>query len=548
MADVVERSLRTGDVVLVQAGDFVPADLRLVEARGLEVDEWELTGEIAPVAKRVNGSEAVYLYQGSRVVRGNGKGEVTAVGAATEYGAILKQREERHGHKRPAVISGRYLILLIGLLPAFGVALIRYGRPAAFLSVLITAALALLLQNGELLKHALISGEVRRLKARNILLQDEEVLSVLADLDVICLDKTGVLTARDIEVKRIYCGEGMLDLSSFPANDHLATLTGIACALCNDVMFLEKLAQADPIDRALISFAGKHGFDFSELIRRYRRVYDEPFDSEARYMAAGFEHDGRTLYFAKGDPETILRMCDGYFLVSGAERRMDGEFGQSVRAKTQAISQEGDIAISLAYRDSCSGTPPRRYTFLGLIHLENPLRPGAGELIARLNRHGIRAVMMTGDRPETALAVGRKVGLVADSPLCLTGKHIAGMALTDVARQAAYVPIFARLLPSQKGVLIRLLQQQNHVVGMVGDGANDAIALRAADVGISTVADSSPFARRAAQALINELADLTTLIEGARRLQRRVKFLTAGRWVALAAIALGWYVWGLVHW
>jgi len=158
---------------------------------------------------------------------------------------------------------------------------------------------------------------------------------------------------------------------------------------------------------------------------------------------------------------------------------------------------------------------------------------------------GVRTVMLTGDRPEVAAHIGEKAGIGGDPRLLLSGKQIARMALSDVARQSEDVSIFARLAPSQKGIVVRLLQRQGHGVAMVGDGANDAIALRAADVGISFVEDSSPFARRASRILIRELADVWTVMRSARRMERWRTWLTVFRVSALVGMVLGWYAWVL---
>jgi magnesium-transporting ATPase (P-type) len=173
------------------------------------------------------------------------------------------------------------------------------------------------------------------------------------------------------------------------------------------------------------------------------------------------------------------------------------------------------------------------------------LRPGVPDKVRWLKNMGIRPLMLTGDRPEAAMAVGQQAGIGLDSQYCLTGKDIARMALQEVARQAAHVSIFARLLPSQKGILVRLLQQRGHSVAMVGDGANDAVALRAADVGISFGESSSPLAKRVSRILIHDLADLLTMIAGAKRVERWLKYLMLFRIAALISMLVGLYAWTL---
>jgi P-type Ca2+ transporter type 2C len=240
-------------------------------------------------------------------------------------------------------------------------------------------------------------------------------------------------------------------------------------------------------------------------------------------------------------------MCRSYLTAAGHERNIDFLFYSAVRTQIDAITQEGNIVIAVAYRLDVSADPPEHYTFLGIVELENPVRPGVPEAIRGLKQAGIRPILLTGDRAESAVVVSRKAGIETRPQYYLTGQQIAYMNLDEVARQAAYVSVFARLLPSQKGILVRLLQREQQQVVMVGDGPNDTIALRAANVGISLVEHSSPIARRVSQVLINDLADLLTLIQSARRLKSREGDVDLLRLAALLALFLGLYV-GLFKW
>ncbi len=530
--------------MLLQAGDLVPADLELLEARGLEVDEWDLTGELMPVEKRVD-EEAVYIYRGSKIIRGSGKGIVVATGEDTEFGQILNQPWEEDKRRRPLLIQAQHLWLLALLLPPFIAAARRYEQDALVSLLFLAAAAAMVvLQNHELFWYLLTSSEARRLEARGIEVRDATCLDIVSQLDVVCLDKTGVLTTLDIEVGSIHFAGEMLEVVSSLPHDERGALTGIGCALCNDVFFLERRDQANRIDRALIAFALRHGFDIEQLAAQYKRVYDKPFDSEDRYMAAGFDVGDQRLCFAKGDPEVILKMCTRYMDASGAERKADIAFLHSVRTALDSAEQKGNIVLVMACSQG-EEMPPRHYTFLCVICLQNALRPAVRGWVRSVGAEGIRPVMLTGDRAETAMIVGEQAGIGDGSSHCLTGKDIAAMPFDEVARQAAHGSIFARLLPHQKGILIRLLQQTGHSVAMVGDGANDTIALRCADVGISFVENSSPFAKRVSRILVRDLVDFLEIVTGAKRVDRQLRDLGLFRGIALVFMLLGLYWWML---
>jgi magnesium-transporting ATPase (P-type) len=523
---IPESEMRNGDVLVLQAGDLVAADVKLIEARGLEVDEFDLTGEIMPVDKVVN-KEDVFVYKGSKVNRGNGKGIVVATGEKTEYGKILKQRWGQVKYRFPPLIKTKYLILPVLLLPPLTLFAIYNGNIALMAPLFLgIAVFAVLMQNSGLFKYMIFLNEIKNLKRRGIQLHNEHFLEGISDVDVVCFDKTGVLTTRDIEVKRIHFANDNPDMKNFISDEGVLGLTKIACALCNDVAFFERISLADPIDKALIGFAAQNGVSLDELTARYKRIHEKPFDSEDRFMESGFEKDGKKIYFAKGDPQVILNMCDKYVLTSCEEKRIDLDFLLSFKSKSNIIDSSGDRTIALAYRSSNQQTPPTRYTFLCLVQFENPLKPRVKEVVESLQEDGVRTIIVTGDRPETALKISREIGIADKSNYSLTGRTMDRMGLPEIAKQSDYISVYSRLLPSQKGLLVRLLRQRNRFVVMVGDGANDTVALKLANVGVSFVEDSSPFAKRVSKVLIKDLPDLLTLIQSAKRIKFRIKCLT----------------------
>lgn len=223
---------------------------------------------------------------------------------------------------------------------------------------------------------------------------------------------------------------------------------------------------------------------------------------------------------------------------------MDFAFWRFNNTYIDAIQQNGDTVIALAYATSdVSGHPPDAYTFLCLLQFENTMQPGVREVIQGLSKNGIRCILLTGDRGETAAKIGRDSGIAEYTTAVLSGKVIDRMDLAEVARQAAYCSIFARLLPSQKGMLIRLLQQRGHWIAMVGDGPNDGIALKVADIGISYGVDSSPIARRLSDILIPNLAGLFRLFISARRIKGRARLMKVVRIFLIGFIILVPYLW-----
>jgi len=531
LINIEQDDLNQGDLVVVQGGEIVPADLRLVESKGLVVDEFELTGEIMPVVKTAEDQETM-LYMGCRVIQGTGRGIVMATSEQTEYGEILKECEEPNQPDKLHVFKARYLILVALCWPAFIVDITQSTNRIFTGGIyLVLSAFLFLLQNNELIKFLYLSRQIRKHRRFGVQIRTAHSLQALGKVDVICFDKTGVLTTRQMAVKNIYGTEGSISPDSF-YKENLNRLINLGCALCNDILVPEKIGQAHPIDQALLSFANKNGIDVAKTLHQANRFYHRSFDSENRYMACGFAlNNGKTYYFAKGDPDVILKMCDGYMNTKGIKTKLDAKFLHQINTQIDEMSQLGNTLIALAYSPRMAELVPAGFTFLCLVQLENALQPGATNLIKQLTRRGIRSIMATGDRADTAIRISEQCGLTKNSKICLTGKMMVSMEFTEVFRQAAYCSVFARLLPSQKGILIRQLQQRGHSVAMIGDGPNDGIALKAADVDISFVNNSSPIARGLAQILINNLDDLLRLIEDAHTLSKISKYLKIVRFL-----------------
>lgn len=539
-----EKNLSNGQLVVVQIGDIIPADLRLVDERGLVVDEFEITGELLPVHKQVN-DEIINLYMGSKVVKGIGKGIVIAIGEETEYGKILKQKQELTSERPISIFQARYLFLVGLLLPAFG---LYFAKSAVdfwlvALSVIWSGA-AILLQNDDLFQHIVVHRQIRRLAHLNVQVSDSTTFERLWKMDILGFDKTGVLTTRDLKVKHIYLADGSENVEHTvvePHEDGAFPQILIACAMCHDVLIQEKVNQANPIDRALIEFAENQGVVLPELWAQYERIYDAPFEPENRSMACGYRRGGDVIYYIKGDPDVILNQCKDYLTAMGERKKVDTTFWNFMNSTIDSITKNGDTAIALACASDMNPQAGRVLSFLCLIQLENSLQPGAINVIQGLKKRGIRILLLTGDRLQTAIKVSQTCGIAENSQACLSGRVIDTMGSAEVIRQSQYCSVFARLNPSQKGYLIRLFQQRGCCVGMIGDGPNDGIALRVADISISFTKNSSFIARQFSKILLPELVDLLTLVEAADRAYWNVKVLKIFRLIILIGLLMGVY-------
>jgi Ca2+-transporting ATPase len=546
--NIEAANLKIGDRILLQVGDLVPADIILAEVNGLEIDEFDLNGEIMPVSKQGGSSDGI-AYMGSRVISGSGEGIVVAIGEQTEYGKIIKQEWEHDKPLKFPAFKKQYLILAGILLPAFVLLFIHLKFNLTLIAFYFLAPLALIiLQNDNLFSFLLITNENKRLQRLGIQIRDPKQLERWNEIDIICFDKTGVLTTRQMEIAQLFYVDQALNAEIFRSEslgfpEGISSLTTLACALCHDVYYIEKLEMGSSIDKALISFAINNHVDVSQLLQQSKRIYEKPFDSENRYMACGYEIEGKAYYFAKGDPSVVLKMCRKYLNLDGSENLLDADFYLQNRRNVDAITKNGDTAIALAYSSSNPEQNLKEYTYLCLLRLENPLHASTIDTIKKITTYKVKSLLVTGDRAETAIRIGIESGISPDSKAVLNGTAIERMNWYDVASQSAYCSVFARLTPSQKGLLILRLQQAGHKIAMVGDGPNDGVAMKLADIGVSLTKNSSIIARRLANILITDLPDIVKLLHAAKWIKTSANVLKLIRILIIACTIVAAYGW-----
>ena len=551
--DIDAAELVPGDLVLLEPGDRVPADLRLLQVRDLHIDEAALTGESLPVAKqvaRVAASAAIgdrfdVAHAGTVVSRGQGRGIVVATGAATEIGHIgalvagvgslttpLVRQLDRFARRITALILvagaavfgyGRYVQHMAGLdiflaVVGLAVAAIPEGLPAI---VTITLAIG---TNAMARQRAV----VRRLPA----------VETLGSVTVICTDKTGTLTRNEMTAVTLllpgravavsgagYAPEGGFQQAGAPldpARD--APLLALArCALlCNDARLHRTDAgdwqlSGDPTEGALLTLALKAGLAVREETAAAPRVDEIPFTSEQRFMATlHHDHSGRAFILLKGAPETILPLC----LTDAAGGPVDRAAWE---ARMQAAAAAGERLLALARRELSDApgilTPDAiapGFTLLGIVGMLDPPRPEAISAVAQCREAGIRTLMVTGDHAATATAIARQLGLAGDQPL--TGAVLESLDDAALAARIATTDVIARASPEHKLRLVRILQAGGELVAMTGDGVNDAPALKAADIGVAMGRRGTDAAREAADLVLTDdnFATIAAAVRGGR--------------------------------
>ena len=563
--EVDAGDLVPGDVVLLESGTRVPADLRLIRCKNLAIDEAALTGESVPSIKNVTpvethaalGDRANMAYAGTVVTVGQASGMVVATARLTEIGQIgamvagvadlvtpLTQRLDQFARRITVFITlvsvitffygtvyggmsaADMFLVVVGL----GVAAIPEGLPAV---VTITLAIG----TSIMARHRAV---LRRLPA----------VEALGSVSVICTDKTGTLTRNEMTAVRVMLpgetlqvqGAGYAPLGGFskddqavdPSNDVGFQRLARCALLCNDAQLHHSEAAdaptpgwtlaGDPTEGALLTLALKAGMDRDGAAQQTPRVDEIPFESEHRYMATlHHDHEGRVFALLKGAPERVMDLC----VVDGSGAPLDRAAWQ---ARGDQAASDGQRVLALAECDLPPGTRELgmaditpRFTLLGLVGLMDPPRPEAVAAVAECQRAGIRVVMITGDHAVTAAAIGRQLGLHADG--ALTGEQIDALddaALTD---RLSNTDVVARASPAHKMRLVASLQAQGKLVAMTGDGVNDAPALKAANIGVAMGQRGTDAAREAADLVLTDdnFASITHAVREGRTVFDNIK-------------------------
>lgn len=549
------RDLVPGDVILLEAGEKVPADLRLTHARELRIDESSLTGESLPVDKatsRLPGETALgdrfnMAHSSTLVTAGTGRGLVVATGAATEIGRIHQLVGAAAGVATPLTRKltrfSQWLTAVILLLAAitFGVGLLRGETPAAMVTAAVALAVGAIPEGLPAAVTITLAIGVSRMARRNAIIRRLPAAETLGSTTVICTDKTGTLTQNRMTVRRIYAG-GAVHSPDDPV-DPATRECLVAGVLCNDAVASVGddgcvTVAGDPTETALVDAALAAGVDPTECAASRPRIDAIPFSSERRLMATLHRiPDGQSeLILVKGAPEVVLALCT-------AQRGPDGERAPVIHADVdQVLSSFGHDALRvLAFAGATvpCGRPleeqrlmDEELTFIGLQAMEDPPRPEAVRAVGACHRAGIGVRMITGDHMATAQAIARAIGLSPSdgvAPTVMTGPQMAALDSRGLAAAVRDVTVFARVSAEQKLRLVEALQADGHVVAMTGDGINDAPALKQADIGIAMGAGGTEVAKEAsAMVLVDDnFASIEAAVEEGRGVfDNLTKFIT----------------------
>jgi magnesium-transporting ATPase (P-type) len=583
------EKLAPGDIVLLQSGDKVPADLRLFRVKGLQVQESALTGESVAVEKitdpvaqeTVIGDRRCMAYSGTLVTHGQGAGVVVATGAQTEIGHISRLVSEVESVTTPLLRQmaqfGRWLtaaILVIAVATfAFGVLLRDYVMAEMFLAA-VSLAVAAIPEGLPAIMTITLAIGVQRMARRNAIIRKLPAVETLGAVTVIFSDKTGTLTRNEMTVRAIattdnrfelggtgYDPHGAISLANrdiLPEERPLLQEAVLAAVLCNDASLEQNyskwLVHGDPMEGALLVAGLKAGLYIEVESKHYPRTDLIPFESEHRFMATlHHSHTGDAFIYLKGAPERVLEMC-AHQRVVGDDQPLNKNHWL---ARIEEMARQGQRVLAIAVKPVRNDQMELSFsdvendlTLLGLFGLIDPPREEAIESVQSCATAGIRVKMITGDHGATARAIARQLKLVNTDDV-LTGQELDLMSEGELRQRVQDVDVYARVNPEHKLLLVKLLQEQGLIVAMTGDGVNDAPALKRADVGIAMGHNGTEAAKEAAEMVLadDNFASIAHAVEEGRtvydNLKKAILFIlpTNGgeALIILAAIMFGFH-------
>ncbi len=556
------EDLVPGDIVFLQSGDKVPADLRLFASKDLRIEEAPLTGESVPVDKSIEpvgpdaslGDRTSMAYSGTLVSFGQGRGVVAETGEHTEIGKVstllagvetLKTRLTIQMDEFSKWLTGAILILAGGTL-AFGLALRDYTFTELFFACVALAVAAIPEGLPAIITITLALG-VQRMASHKAIIRRLPGVETLGSVSIICSDKTGTLTRNEMTVTTVIRADAELRVDGvgyepqgnfFHADKQIDTAADAslqelarAALLCNDASLERQegrwLVQGDPTDGALIAFALKAGIDENDCLKEYPRIDMIPFESEYKFMATLHSRsDGDNIVYLKGAPERVLDMCAAEHRADG-DRQIDRRFWND---QVERIAQLGQRTLAVAAavmpgkdsvnREDVSGG----LTLLGLLGLIDPPRDEAVAAVESCKTAGIKVKMITGDHALTAAAIGRQIGLDVSSK-AVSGQELESMDEETLQFYAQRSNIFARVSPEHKLRLVTALQASDHITAMTGDGINDAPALKRADVGVAMGLKGTEAAKEAAEMVLadDNFASIVHAVEEGRTVYDNIR-------------------------
>ena len=557
---IPSAEVTVGDIVMLDAGDYIPADGRLLESASLKVDESALTGESLGVEKMTDaiegevplGDRTNMVYSGSFVTYGRGSFVVTGIGMETEVGKIASLLKTTSEKKTPLQVNldqfGQKLSIIIlvfcGIL--FGINVFRGGNIGDAFLFAVALAVAAIPEALSSIVTIVLSFGTQKMAKEHAIIRKLQAVEGLGSVSIICSDKTGTLTQNKMTVEQYYVNETVIPADKIDVKDSEQEKLMYFSILCNDSTNVDGVEIGDPTETALINLGSKLGLDIQKIRGEYPRESENPFDSDRKLMSTKHTIDETPIMVVKGAVDVIMGRTAS--IQCGDEvRAITPEDIEKIEAQNQSFSREGLRVLGFAYKavsaeEELSLEDENNLTFLGLIAMMDPPREESMAAVADCQRAGIRPIMITGDHKVTAAAIAKRIGILEDESEACEGAVIDSMSDEELKNFVEGISVYARVSPEHKIRIVRAWQEKGNIVAMTGDGVNDAPALKQADIGVAMGITGSEVSKDAASMVLTDdnFATIVKAVENGRNVYQNIKnsiqFLLSGNFGAILAV------------
>lgn len=560
LVQIPSAEVTVGDIVYLDAGDYIPADGRILECASLKTDESALTGESLGVEKSTEpvkgevslGDRTNMVYSGCFATYGRASFAVTATGMETEVGKIAGLLNQTSQKQTPLQISldqfGKKLSILIlifcGIL--FGIQVMRGGDAGDAFLFAVALAVAAIPEALSSIVTIVLSFGTQKMAKEHAIIRKLQAVEGLGSVSVICSDKTGTLTQNRMTVEDYYVNGIRIPAEGIDLENPQESMLLLSSILCNDASNAEGAEIGDPTELALINLGDRFGLYASGVREKYPRFGENPFDSDRKLMSTQHVMEGRPTMLVKGAVDVLLERMNHIQTDEGVHPLTDTD-KEKIRNQNQEFSKEGLRVLGFAYKEIPADhelTLEDEYhlTFIGMIAMMDPPREESAEAVKQCKQAGIRPIMITGDHKVTAAAIAKRIGILKDDSEACEGSEMDSMSDQELRDFVEDISVYARVTPEHKIRIVKAWQDKGYIVSMTGDGVNDAPALKQADIGVAMGITGSEVSKDAASMVLTDdnFATIVKAVENGRNVYRNIKnsiqFLLSGNFGAILAV------------
>ena len=567
--EVPSKEVLVGDVLFLEAGDYVSADGRVIESASLQINESSLTGESESVNKTVEaipeevgiGDRTNMAFSGSFVTYGRGTMVVTGIGMNTEIGKIAKLLGSAKEKKTPLQVSldnfGKKLaiVVIIIAIVIFALDMFRGRELVDSFMFAVSLAVAAIPEALSSIVTIVLAFGTQKLAKENAIIRKLHSVESLGSVSVICSDKTGTLTQNKMIIQKLYVNNQIIDKHTWNANNEFGKKFVTMSILCNDAITDDGKEIGDPTEVAMVNLGEKIGLDDELDIRKqYPRIAEVPFDSDRKLMSTVHNINNEIRMITKGAPDVLLSRVVKMATSNGIRDLTDEDRNNILQANLE-FSRGGLRVLALGYKvlsDQQNVSPNDEYDliFVGLLAMMDPPRPESKDAVEKAKAAGITPVMITGDHKVTASAIAKQIGILSEGGEAVEGAEVEKMSDEELRKRVKNISVYARVSPEHKIRIVRAWQDTGHLVAMTGDGVNDAPALKQSDIGIAMGITGTEVAKDAASMVLTDdnFSTIVKAISNGRsiyaNIKNAIKFLLSGNTAAIITVlfaSLGGY-------